>query len=234
MQMLLIFMIIDLFYLIKYEKGKEKYILLIIIFMYICIYYIKEFEYITKSMKYLLEITIPLYIFFQIYDIKQNKIEPNYIVVLGCGLLDKKRISPLLMQRCNIAICLYHKNPVKIIVSGGQGKDEIISEASAMKNYLIEHHIPKQDILCEEQSKNTKENLIYTSKLIGNEYTVITSDYHRLRVNILAKINKLNIQVIPSNTIFYYHLYACIREYFAILSLFSIYLFIYFLLFFLL
>lgn len=51
-------------------------------------------------------------------------------------------------------------------MSGGQGPDEVISEALAMKNYAVEMNIPEEDILMEDKSTNTKENLLFSTELI--------------------------------------------------------------------
>ena len=50
------------------------------------------------------------------------------------------------------------------IPSGGQGKDEIISEAEAMKNYLIENNIKPEDIILENESTNTLQNMKYSKQ----------------------------------------------------------------------
>ena len=97
-------------------------------------------------------------LFFQIYFPLFNRHkEKEYLVVLGCGLLDKNRLSPLLMNRLNVAYDLYANKRCKIVVSGGKGKDEDISEASAMKAYLIYKGVQEKDILCEEKSKSTEQ-----------------------------------------------------------------------------
>ena len=137
------------------------------------------------------------------------------------GLLDENRISPLLMQRLNVVLNLNQNKRYKIVVSGGKGKDEIISEAEAMKKYLVDNGINEEDIICENLSKSTKENLIYTKNIIGNSYTVITSDYHAIRVYLLSKLLHLNVSIFTSRTIYYYKFYAIAREYLAILFLFK-------------
>lgn len=65
--------------------------------------------------------------------------ETDYIIVLGCGISDDGKATPLLRGRLDKAIEIYRKgqSKAKIIVSGGQGADEVVSEASAMADYLI-------------------------------------------------------------------------------------------------
>ena len=79
----------------------------------------------------------------------------------------------------------------KIIVSGGQGRGEDISEAQAMKKYLVNNGIKEELIIMENKSTSTNENLIF-SKAIIESYTksdigdinikIITSDFDHLEV----------------------------------------------------
>ena len=51
-----------------------------------------------------------------------------------------------------------------MIVSGGQGSDEAISEAEAMRRYLVEQGIRNEEIIMEDKSTNTEENLVFSMK----------------------------------------------------------------------
>lgn len=228
---LLIFVfLINVYILKKYEKGNEHFYSFLFALILTLIYYCEPFVHYTKELRFFLEMTIPIFLFFQIYlPILNKPKEKENLVILGCGLLDGNRISPLLMQRLDVAISMYQRKSCKMIVSGGKGKDEIISEASAMKNYLISKGINNKDIICEENSISTKENLLYSKDLIGNSFMVITSDYHALRVFILSKLLRLNISISTSRTIYYYKFYAIAREYLAILYLFKGFIIGYFL-----
>lgn len=71
----------------------------------------------------------------------------SYVVVLGCGL-NKRKVTPLLAGRINKGIEVYKKNKgCKMIMSGGKGEDEEISEAEAMWDYAIERQVPENDII---------------------------------------------------------------------------------------
>ena len=72
----------------------------------------------------------------------------DYIIVLG-ALVNKNKISQSLKERldsCVEYLYLTHDNP-KIILSGGQGRGENISEASAMKSYLLSKGIDEKNII---------------------------------------------------------------------------------------
>jgi uncharacterized SAM-binding protein YcdF (DUF218 family) len=144
----------------------------------------------------------------------------DYVVVLGGGLIDGERVSKLLAQRIDKGIKVYRKtgNACKIIMSGGQGSDEKISEAQAMKNYALTQGVPEDDILLEDQSVNTMENLGNSQKIIQaregkHDTAVVTSQYHVLRANVYAQVLHFPITGIGAHTALYYWPTAMTREY---------------------
>lgn len=157
-----------------------------------------------------------------------NKIHQDYFVVLGCGLINGCKVSPLLAGRIDKAIAAYNKQKEsgkssKIIFSGGQGSDEKISEAEAMQSYAVEHGIAAEDTLVENKSSNTLENMAFSKKIMddismGNySCTYVTSDYHVFRAGIYAhKAGFHKIKGIGSKTKGYYIPNAMIREYVAL------------------
>ncbi len=102
------------------------------------------------------------------------------------------------------------------IPSGGQGPDENISEALAMKNYLLEKGINTQNILLEDKSRNTYENFQFSKKLISSKKANIgfsTTNYHVFRAGLLATEQGLNLEGIGSKTKVYFWINAFIREF---------------------
>lgn len=80
----------------------------------------------------------------------------------------------------------------KIIVSGGQGSDELVSEAFAMKKYILSQNIPEEDIIMEDKSTTTYENLKFSKVIMDNtkeKYSCIfvTNNYHVFRASIFAR-----------------------------------------------
>ncbi len=151
----------------------------------------------------------------------------TYIIALGCGLLGGERVSKLLSGRLDKAIKIYKrcKTPAKIIVSGGQGPDEKISEAEAMKRYLLEQGIPEEDILLEDKSVNTLENLRNSKALIESRgehgpIAICTSNYHVLRALIYAAQNDLEADGVGAHTALYYWPSAMIREFAGLCKIF--------------
>ncbi len=78
----------------------------------------------------------------------------------------------------------------KILVCGGKGTDETVSEAEAMAAYLKAQGVPDEDILLEKDSRNTRENLRFAKRIMeANGYqtcVLVTSDYHMMRARMLA------------------------------------------------
>lgn len=138
----------------------------------------------------------------------------------GAGLSKGEKLTKLLAERVDKAMLVYQKAPTPpyLIPSGGRGDDEKISEAEAMKKYLIENGIPEDHILAEDQSTTTFENLVNSKKIIdargGRCYTaLVTSNYHVYRA--LRYCRKVGLQCtgIGSHVAFYYWPSALIREY---------------------
>lgn len=230
MILLILLLLMNVYILKKYEKGYEHFYSFLFALILTILYYYEPILIYVEPIRLFFEMTMSVFLFFQIYFPLINKPkEKDMIVVLGCGLIDKNRISPLLMNRCNIAIEMNKRQSGKILVSGGKGKDEDISEALAMKTYLVEKGINEGAILCEDQSKSTKENLVYSKEIVGKTFNVVTSDYHAFRVYILSKLLGLDVGIYTSKTIYYYKFYALAREYLAIIIMFKEIMFIIFL-----
>lgn len=128
----------------------------------------------------------------------KGKFEPvKYVIVLGAGI-EGNRPKDSLKYRLDEAILYWKIYPKTIfIVSGGIGKNKKYSESYVMKNYLEKNGIPSSNILEENKSKSTIENLKYSMKLFpkNEKVGIITNDFHMYRTKYFA--NKLNIEVFP-------------------------------------
>lgn len=118
----------------------------------------------------------------------------DYMIVLGAQVRGK-RITKSLKARLDTAVSYLEDNEgTTVIVSGGQGAGEDISEAEAMKGYLIQRGIPERNIIMEDKSANTYENIRYSRRLMspGNHKVVIVSNgFHIYRAVALAKKQKI-------------------------------------------
>ena len=157
------------------------------------------------------------------------KFDKDAIIILGCKIRSDGTLPPLLQGRVDRAIEFSKMQKettgkdIIFIPSGGKGKDEIISEAQAMKNYLLQQGIKKNKILLEDKSTSTYENLKFSSKLIKEQIekpilAFSTTNYHVFRAGVIAKKQRLNIEGIGSKTKSYYWINAFIREFIGTLS----------------
>jgi uncharacterized SAM-binding protein YcdF (DUF218 family) len=85
----------------------------------------------------------------------------DFVVVLGSGLIGGDRVPPLLASRLErgrqlqrVLAARREASPM-LIVSGGKGADERVSEAEAMAGYLIERGVPADSVTREDQSRTT-------------------------------------------------------------------------------
>ena len=132
-------------------------------------------------------------------------------------------MPPLLASRIDQGIEILKKNPkALVIMSGGQGKGEDIPEGEAMARYAINKGIDESKIIIEDKSTNTKENLLFSSKLMTKESPrvgLVTTSYHVFRALILAKDLEIRCIGFGSVTKWYFTLNALIREFIGYLSM---------------
>lgn len=171
---------------------------------------------------------IALMIYSVMYTAIPKKLEVDYIIVHGCGLLDGERISPLLRGRVDKAVAVYEKaaGRAKIVLSGGQGPDEKVSEAEAMWKYLQETGFSRENVILEDKSATTYENLKNVRDMLDRDgvrhkYIFVTSNYHVFRTSIFARELKIKGAGVGSRTALYYWPSAFIREYAAVMVKFK-------------
>ncbi len=166
-----------------------------------------------------------LLLYSWLYRKLPKRCDYDYIVVHGAGLSGTKP-TPLLAARLNKGVELWEAGGCRalIIASGGQGPDEEVSEARAMRDYLVnECHVPADAIIEEDGSATTMENLRNSKAIMDarsgmNAYraAVVTSDYHVFRTAEYAHKIGLEADGVGSATARYFWPTAFIREYVAV------------------
>lgn len=145
----------------------------------------------------------------------------DYVVVLGSGLNGDK-VTPLLASRINKGINVYKKNKgSKLIMSGGKGSDEVISEAEAMKRYALMQGVKDTDIILENKSTSTEENLRFSRSLMNenSEFAIVTNYYHLFRALLIARNEKIKCIGYGAKTKLYFSMNAFVREFIGYLYL---------------
>ena len=127
----------------------------------------------------------------------------EYAIILGAKVNGE---TPSLSLRYRLEAALDYANQfpdVKFILSGGQGPDEAISEAEAMRRYLVENGVDEKRLQLEDSSTSTYENLLNSKKLLPREVrqaTIITSDYHLARARKIAESLDLKTDAVKAKT----------------------------------
>ena len=128
--------------------------------------------------------------------------DEDIVIILGCRV---KGTAPTkaLYSRCLSASKYLKTNPnARAILSGGQGKDEQISEAECMYRILTSLGIDEGRLIKEEKSTSTYENLLYSKDLTQEKRIAIaTSEYHIYRAKLIAKELGLLASAIPAKSI---------------------------------
>lgn len=114
------------------------------------------------------------------------------MVVFGCQVKPDGP-SVLLRDRLDTALAyLEDHSDMTVVVTGGKGDDEHMSEAQCMYNYLTEHGVDGENIYMEDQSRNTWQNANYTLDLLAqNGYDItddvilVSSGFHLARIEML-------------------------------------------------
>lgn len=114
----------------------------------------------------------------------------DYLIVLGARV-EENGPSRALQRRITAALQYLEDNPDTVIIaSGGQGADEPISEARCIRDELVENGVSETQIIMEDRSTSTVENLQFSAELIEDleaSVGIVTNNYHVYRATWLAK-----------------------------------------------
>ncbi len=118
--------------------------------------------------------------------------EPGADVVIVLGAQWKNGgPSYVLAKRLDAALAYLKDNPdTMVVVSGGQGSDEPISEAEGMAGYLEAAGIEPERIMQEDASTDTNENLEFSAAFIDKaeaRVVIVTNNFHVYRAMKIAR-----------------------------------------------
>ena len=170
-------------------------------------------------------IAVVFSVFLFIYGINDTvTYDEDVLIVLGAGVNGETPTEPL-AARLDAAVEYMEKNPdAAIIVTGGQGPQEDITEAEAMARHLIANGIPEEEILREEKSTSTSENFKLSKQILDDNIgsysaAVITNEFHIYRAKRLAELAGLEVTTLHAPTPWYSAPAMYIREWLAVIKL---------------
>ncbi|MBR3326641.1 MAG: YdcF family protein [Atopobiaceae bacterium] len=166
-----------------------------------------------------------------------SRLEPagamDYLVVLGCGIRADGTPSPLLAGRVDRArefdaACVEAGGaPATFVPSGGQGPDEVISEAQSMRDYLVSCGVGPDRIVLEDRPATTNQNMEFSREVIeehaGRDASELlvgfsTTNYHVFRGYVCAHRSGMAVQGMGSRTRAYFWPNAFLREFAGLLA----------------
>ena len=154
-----------------------------------------------------------------------SKGEPgaDYIIVLGAQMRDWGP-SVVYKARLDSAIEYLNDNPdTKVIVTGGQGANESVSEGEGGKTYLLEQGIAEDRIIVESESLDTNQNISNALNLVevtaDMKIGIVTNNFHVFRgVMIATRYTDADVTGIAAFTEYQYLPNNMVRETFGILK----------------
>ncbi|MEJ8544517.1 YdcF family protein [Brevibacillus borstelensis] len=123
-------------------------------------------------------------------------------LVLGAAVWDSQP-SPVFRERIDHAIWLYQNGYVGgILFTGGKSADSPEAESEVARDYAIKHGVHPADILAEDRSTITEENLSYALEVARSanwhSFTIVSDPLHMKRS--MAMAHDLGMEAYSSPT----------------------------------
>jgi len=168
---------------------------------------LKKLRWLTIAMASVFVIVLGFSTFLAVYGRRVTAdFTEDVVLVLGGGIRQGE-VRPTLQRRLDQALGYHQRNPDAIIlVTGGSGYGEIISEAEAMARYLIRYGVPAGQILLEEEAVSTYTNMTFSRVILDEHFSepprvvVVTSDFHMFRSARFAGMHGIDATVYPAST----------------------------------
>lgn len=220
---------------IRFDFGVLFTVLLGLFFLVWGIFYKTIQKYTAKPFYKVLKVIVVILLlsecllvcFLAVYGkIDTTDYSEDVAIVLGAGI-HGDRVSAALKQRLDTFLEYYEKNPdAFVVVTGGQGYGETVTEAYAMEKYLVERGVPKHKIIKEESATSTNENMKFSAEILqkkfGKEFTsvIITNGFHIYRSMRYAEQNGIIKPKHVSAGLEWYNVIPCyLRESLAVIKL---------------
>jgi len=149
--------------------------------------------------------------------------DKDFIIIHGCWFRKDGTLPPLLRGRADAAVAFWKREKQEtgkeayFIPSGGQGGDEPMAEAEAIRQYLLSQGMEDRLILPETASLTTRENMRFSRGIIervkpDGKTAFATSSYHVFRSGLWARQEGLEAEGIGSRTKWWYWPNSFMRE----------------------
>ena len=146
----------------------------------------------------------------------------DYMIVLGAQVRGEKPSRALVLRMEKAAELWKACGEPVLLLSGGKGDGEQISEAECMYRYLSEQGIPKEKMILEDRSVSTQENLKFCAQLTGckeKKTAIVSNNFHIYRaVKLAEKQGYQNVCGIAAQSDWRYQIHYMIREAFALVK----------------
>jgi uncharacterized SAM-binding protein YcdF (DUF218 family) len=150
-------------------------------------------------------------------------LDRDFIIILGCLFRKDGTLTPLLRGRVDKALDFWRDQRSRmgktamLVPSGGQGANETMAEAEAMRQYLLAQGVPDGLILPEDRSTNTFQNMAFSKVLTdavnpGGKVAFATTNYHVFRSGVWARLAGLEAEGMGARTRWWYWPNAFMRE----------------------
>ena len=130
-------------------------------------------------------------------------VNADCVIVLGARVWPEGQPSNALRYRCESALAAWQEGRVSaMILCGGQGGNEPMTEAACMRSWMMDHGVPEDALYLDEESRNTVQNLQNAKAIMDAQgfatAAVCTSDYHLRRAMWIARDAGIDACGLPS------------------------------------
>ena len=126
------------------------------------------------------------------------------IIVLGAAQYNG-RPSPVLRARLDHAIVLYREGYAPmIVVTGGVGRGDTLSEAIVGRRYLVAREVPEESVIAQPVGRNTRTSMTAVGEWLhdrGLRRVLLVSDpFHMFRLRLEARRTALEAYTSPTES----------------------------------
>jgi len=136
---------------------------------------------------------------------QQDERQPaDAIVVLGAAQYNG-RPSPVLRARLDHALGLYRDGMAPLVlVTGGVGRGDTLSEATVARRYLIYHGVPAEAVVAQSEGRTTMASMTAVNAWLrgrGLRRVILVSDpFHMFRLRLEARRTALEAYTSPTES----------------------------------